>query len=83
MEMYNINLMNPKVLVGAFLGVLMVFVFSGLTMKAVGRAAGRMVEEVRRQFRELNLLSDPKAKADYATCVDIATRGGVVAGSSR
>jgi K(+)-stimulated pyrophosphate-energized sodium pump len=44
-------------------------------MKAVGRAAGRMVEEVRRQFRELNLLSDPKAKADYATCVRIATAG--------
>jgi H(+)-translocating pyrophosphatase len=75
MEFYQVNLMNPKVLVGMFLGVLMVFVFSGLTMKAVGRAAGRMVEEVRRQFRELNLLSDPKAKADYATCVDIATRG--------
>jgi inorganic pyrophosphatase/K(+)-stimulated pyrophosphate-energized sodium pump len=75
MDFYGVNLMNPKVLVGAFLGVLMVFAFSGLTMKAVGRAAGRMVEEVRRQFRELNLLSDPKAKADYATCVDIATRG--------
>ena len=75
MELYHINLMNPKLLVGAFLGVLMVFVFSGLTMKAVGRAAGRMVEEVRRQFRELNLLSDPKAKADYATCVRIATAG--------
>jgi K(+)-stimulated pyrophosphate-energized sodium pump len=58
MDFYNVNLMNPKVLVGAFMGVLMVFVFCGLTMKAVGRAAGRMVEEVRRQFRELNLLSD-------------------------
>jgi Na+/H+-translocating membrane pyrophosphatase len=75
MEFYGVNLMNPKVLVGMFLGVLMVFVFSGLTMKAVGRAAGRMVEEVRRQFKELNLLTDPNAKADYATCVDIATRG--------
>jgi Na+/H+-translocating membrane pyrophosphatase len=75
MAIYKVNLMNPKVLVGAFLGVLMVFVFSGMTMKAVGRAAGRMVEEVRRQFRELNLLSDEKARADYATCVDIATRG--------
>jgi Na+/H+-translocating membrane pyrophosphatase len=61
--------------VGGFLGVLMVFVFCGLTMKAVGRAAGRMVEEVRRQFRELNLLTDPNAKADYATCVSIATAG--------
>jgi inorganic pyrophosphatase/K(+)-stimulated pyrophosphate-energized sodium pump len=75
MELYQINLMNPKVLVGMFLGVLMVFVFSGMTMKAVGRAASRMVEEVRRQFRELNLLSDPRAKADYATCVSIATAG--------
>ncbi|MFN4257990.1 MAG: sodium-translocating pyrophosphatase [Gemmataceae bacterium] len=75
MDFYGINLMNPKVLVGMFLGVLMVFVFSGLTMKAVGRAAGRMVEEVRRQFKELNLLSDPHAKADYATCVHIATVG--------
>ncbi len=75
MDFYQVNLMNPKVLVGAFLGVLMVFVFCGLTMKAVGRAAGRMVEEVRRQFKELNLLSDPNAKADYATCVSIATVG--------
>ncbi|MGE3778307.1 MAG: sodium-translocating pyrophosphatase [Pirellulaceae bacterium] len=75
MEYYQINLMNPKVLVGMFLGVLMVFVFCGMTMQAVGRAAGRMVEEVRRQFRELNLLSDKNAKADYATCVSIATLG--------
>jgi H(+)-translocating pyrophosphatase len=75
MAFYEVNLMNPRVLVGAFLGVLMVFVFCGLTMKAVGRAAGKMVEEVRRQFRELNLLSDEKAKADYATCVSIATAG--------
>ncbi len=75
MSFYRVNLMNPKILVGMFLGVLMVFVFTGLTMKAVGRAASRMVGEVRRQFRELNLLSDPKAKADYATCVSIATAG--------
>ncbi|WP_201750269.1 sodium-translocating pyrophosphatase [Tautonia marina] len=75
MEYYGVNLMNPKLLVGVFAGVLMVFVFCGLTMKAVGRAAGRMVEEVRRQFRELNLLTDPNAKADYAECVTIATRG--------
>lgn len=75
MEFYRVNLMNPKVLVGMFFGVLMVFVFSGMTMKAVGRAAGRMVEEVRRQFKELNLLSDPNAKADYARCVSIATAG--------
>jgi H(+)-translocating pyrophosphatase len=75
MEFYGVNLMNPKMLVGMFLGVLMVFVFCGLTMKAVGRAAGAMVDEVRRQFRELNLLSDKNAKADYATCVSIATVG--------
>ncbi|QDV35462.1 sodium-translocating pyrophosphatase [Tautonia plasticadhaerens] len=75
MGYYDVNLMNPKLLVGVFFGVLMVFVFCGLTMKAVGRAAGRMVEEVRRQFRELNLLTDPDAKADYARCVSIATAG--------
>jgi Na+/H+-translocating membrane pyrophosphatase len=75
MEFYQVNLMNPKLLVGMFFGVLMVFVFCGMTMKAVGRAAGRMVEEVRRQFRELNLLTDPNAKADYANCVSIATVG--------
>jgi K(+)-stimulated pyrophosphate-energized sodium pump len=75
MEFYQVNLMNPKLLVGMFIGVLMVFVFCGLTMKAVGRAAGRMVDEVRRQFKELNLLTDKNAKADYATCVSIATGG--------
>ncbi len=75
MELYQIDLMNPKVLVGMFLGVLLVFVFSGMTMKAVGRSAGKMVEEVRRQFKELRLLDDPNAKADYATCVGIATAG--------
>jgi Na+/H+-translocating membrane pyrophosphatase len=75
MEFYKVNLMNPSVLVGMFFGVLMVFTFSGMTMKAVGRAAGRMVDEVRRQFKELNLLTDPNAKADYARCVSIATTG--------
>ena len=75
MDYYHVNLMSPKVLVGAFFGVLMVMVFCGMTMKAVGRAAGAMVQEVRRQFRELNLLSDPNAKGDYATCVSIATAG--------
>jgi K(+)-stimulated pyrophosphate-energized sodium pump len=75
MELYEVHLMNPKLLVGMFAGVLMVFVFCGMTMKAVGRAAGRMVEEVRRQFKELNLLTDPNAKADYANCVSIATVG--------
>jgi len=75
MAFYQVNLMNPKVLVGMFLGVFMVFVFCGQTMKAVGRAAGAMVNEVRRQFRDLKLLEDPHAKADYATCVSIATAG--------
>jgi K(+)-stimulated pyrophosphate-energized sodium pump len=75
MHFYHVNLMSPQVMVGAFCGVLMVFVFCGMTMKAVGRAAGAMVEEVRRQFKELHLLSDPHAKADYATCVGIATAG--------
>lgn len=75
MAFYKVTLMNPKVLVGMFIGVLMVFAFSGLTMKAVGRAAGAMVEEVRRQFKELNLLTDDKAKPQYKECVDIATKG--------
>jgi len=75
MAFYGVNLMNPRVIVGAFFGVMMVFLFCGLTMKAVGRAASLMVEEVRRQFRELNLLTDPNAKADYARCVEIATAG--------
>ncbi len=75
MDFYQVNLMNPKLLVGMFMGVLMVFIFTGMTMQAVGRAAGRMVEEVRRQFKELKLLEDPNAKADYANCVKIATTG--------
>ena len=75
MGYYGVDLMNPKLLVGVFAGVLMVFVFCGLTMKAVGRAASAMVEEVRRQFRELHLLTDPDAVADYARCVSIATAG--------
>jgi len=75
MAFYEVNLMNPRVIVGAFAGVMMVFLFCGLTMKAVGRAASRMVAEVRRQFRELNLLTDENAKADYAECVSIATSG--------
>ncbi len=74
---YNLSLFNPKLLVGLFLGSMMVFFFCSLTMEAVGRAAGRMVEEVRRQFREIKglLSGDPNAKADYARCVEIATRG--------
>jgi K(+)-stimulated pyrophosphate-energized sodium pump len=73
MQFYQVNLLNPRFLVGMFIGVLMVFLFCGLTMKAVGRAAGQIVDEVRRQFRELNLLTDTNARADYARCVSIAT----------
>jgi K(+)-stimulated pyrophosphate-energized sodium pump len=75
MTYYDITLMNPKVLVGLFLGSMMVFVFCAMTMKAVGRAAGRMVDEVRRQFKEIVGLMEGKAEADYASCVTIATKG--------
>lgn len=74
---YDLSLFNPKLLVGMFIGSMMVFFFCSLTMEAVGRAAGKMVEEVRRQFREIKglLSGDPNAKADYASCVAIATKG--------
>ncbi|MBI5359806.1 MAG: sodium-translocating pyrophosphatase [Planctomycetes bacterium] len=75
MMQYDVTLMNPKVLIGLFLGSMMVFVFCALTMKAVGRAASKMVEEVRRQFKEITGLMEGKAEADYATCVQIATKG--------
>jgi len=77
MAYYNVTLMNPLVLVGVFLGAMMVFVFCAMTMKAVGRAAHSMVEEVRRQFKEIpGLLKGEKGvKADYAACVAISTKG--------
>jgi len=75
MNYYQINLMNPKVLIGVFLGSMMVFVFCGLTMNAVGRAAQSMVEEVRRQFREIKGILTGEGKPDYARCVEISTRG--------
>ncbi len=75
MEYYQINLMNPKVLVGAFIGAMMSFLFCGLTMNAVGRAAQKMVEEVRRQFREIAGILEGKATPDYARCVEISTKG--------
>jgi K(+)-stimulated pyrophosphate-energized sodium pump len=75
MEAYNVTLMNPVVLVGIFSGVLMVFVFCALAMKAVGRAAGRMVEEVRRQFHEKPGIMEGTDKPDYARCVRISTVG--------
>jgi K(+)-stimulated pyrophosphate-energized sodium pump len=75
MEYYNVTLMNPIVLVGIFIGAMMAFVFCGLTMNAVGRAAQSMVEEVRRQFREIVGIMEGKAEPDYARCVAISTKG--------
>ena len=75
MEFYQINLMNPLVLVGVFIGAMMSFLFCGLTMNAVGRAAESMVEEVRRQFREIKGILTGEATPDYARCVAISTRG--------
>ncbi len=75
MEHYGVTLMNPKVLSGLFAGVLLVFVFSSMTMKAVGRAANSMVMEVRRQFKEIPGIMDGSTKPDYARCVAISTRG--------
>ena len=74
-EYYHINLMNPKVLAGVFIGSMMSFLFCGLTMNAVGRAAQKMVEEVRRQFREIKGIMDGTGTPDYAKCVEISTRG--------
>ncbi len=70
---YDVTIMNPKVLVGMFMGVMLAFVFCAMTMKAVGRAAGAMVEEVRRQFREIKGIMEGEAEPDYAACVDIST----------
>ncbi len=75
MEYYHINLMNPTVLAGVFIGAMMSFLFCGLTMNAVGRAAQKMVEEVRRQFREIKGILTGNATPDYARCVAISTRG--------
>ena len=72
---YDVTLMNPKVLAGMFLGSMMAFMFCGLTMNAVGRAAGHMVEDVRRQFREIPGILTGKAEPDYARCVAISTKG--------
>ena len=72
---YNINLFNPIVLGGVFIGAMMAFVFCAMTMKAVGRAAGAMVEEVRRQFREIPGIMEGEATPEYAKCVEISTRG--------
>jgi len=74
-DAYALNIMNPKVICGMFIGAMMAFVFSAMTMKAVGRAAGAMVNEVRRQFREIPGILDGTGKPDYAECVSISTAG--------
>jgi len=74
MEAFRVNLMNPKVLVGIFLGSMMAFVFSGITMNAVGRAAQKMINEVRRQFEEMPGILKGEEKPDYARCVAISTK---------
>ena len=75
MSYYNVNLMNPIVLVGIFIGAMMAFVFCGMTMNAVGRAAQKMVEEVRRQFSTIKGILEGKAEPDYERCVAISTKG--------
>lgn len=74
MDFFQVNLMNPKVLVGAFIGGMAAFLFCGLTMGAVGRAAQTMVNEVRRQFSEIKGILEGKATPDYGRCVEISTR---------
>ena len=73
MHFFEVQLLNPKVIMGLFIGSMMAFVFCGITMNAVGRAASKMVDEVRRQFREINGIMDGTAKPDYAQCVKIST----------
>jgi K(+)-stimulated pyrophosphate-energized sodium pump len=73
----SVDLLNPMVMVGVLVGAMLPFFFCALTMGAVGRAAAEMVEEVRRQFREITGLMEGKAKADYARCVDISTRSAI------
>jgi len=72
---FGLNIMNPKLICGMFLGAMMAFVFCAMTMKAVGRAAGAMVNEVRRQFREIPGMMEGTGKPDYARCVSISTSG--------
>lgn len=74
-EYYQVNLMNPRVLVGVFIGAMMSFLFCGLTMNAVGRAAQKMVTEVRRQFAEIKGILTSERRPDYARCVEISTLG--------
>ncbi|MFA7066984.1 MAG: sodium-translocating pyrophosphatase, partial [Dysgonamonadaceae bacterium] len=74
MNYFQVTLMNPKVIVGVFIGSMMAFLFCGLTMNAVGRAAQEMVDEVRRQFREIKGIMDGSGTPDYARCVEISTK---------
>jgi K(+)-stimulated pyrophosphate-energized sodium pump len=74
-DAYDLDIMNPLLLCGLFIGGMMAFVFCAMTMKAVGRAAGAMVNEVRRQFREIPGIMEGKGKPDYARCVAISTAG--------
>jgi K(+)-stimulated pyrophosphate-energized sodium pump len=75
LDYYNVSLLNPAVLVGVFAGTATAFYFSAMTMSAVGRAAGAMVDEVRRQFREIEGILEGTGKPDYARCVEISTAG--------
>ncbi|WP_430814220.1 sodium-translocating pyrophosphatase [Carboxylicivirga sp. RSCT41] len=74
-DFYELNMFNPLLLAGLFIGAMMAFVFCAMTMKAVGRAAGAMVEEVRRQFREIPGILEGTGKPEYAKCVAISTKG--------
>jgi len=74
-DVFEVHLMNPLLLCGMFIGGMMAFVFCAMTMKAVGRAAGAMVDEVRRQFKEIPGIMEGKSKPDYARCVAISTAG--------
>ena len=74
-DAYNMSIMNPKLICGLFIGAMMAFVFCAMTMKAVGRAAGAMVNEVRRQFKEIPGIMEGTGKPDYASCVSISTAG--------
>jgi K(+)-stimulated pyrophosphate-energized sodium pump len=74
-EYYNINLMNPRLIAGMFIGSMLAFLFCGLTMNAVGKAAYKMVEEVRRQFKEIGGILEGTQEPDYSRCVEIATKG--------
>ncbi|MDD5457812.1 MAG: sodium-translocating pyrophosphatase [Phycisphaerae bacterium] len=74
-DAYGLNIMNPRLICGLFIGAMMAFVFCAMTMKAVGRAAGAMVNEVRRQFKEIAGIMEGTGKPDYARCVSISTAG--------